>query len=270
MTWAKIDDQFYTHPKVGALDLDMMPAAVGLYALALSWCADQLTDGRIPRSQAARLLGTTAAYALADELVRVGLWETTADGYVFHDYLTYNPTRDKVLAERAAARERMQELRRSSGEVRANNGRSSTTGSVTPVPVSRIPDPNTQTQTPEETGGVRARAETVVALYHELCPELPHVSELTEPRKRRSLALLKRCGDDGTRNFFARVAKSDLLMGLKPGRDWRADFDWLLKPEHVLKIFEGSYDNRGKSGVSANVASALALVQKYEEEARHE
>ena len=44
MTWTKLADNFHAHPKLLAVGL----AGTGLFARALSYAADYLTDGRIP------------------------------------------------------------------------------------------------------------------------------------------------------------------------------------------------------------------------------
>jgi hypothetical protein len=116
MTWFKVDDSFAQHPKVLAIPRKDRPAAVGLWTLAGTWCAAQLTDGHLAAYLVAEF-GSTVK--LAEQLVRVGLWEATDGGYRFHDWADWQPTRDQVEGERAAARERMQrarERRRRSGE----------------------------------------------------------------------------------------------------------------------------------------------------------
>lgn len=103
--------------------------------------------------------------------------------------------------------------------------------------------------------------------FHVLCPSLPKVRQLTEPRKKRLAKALGELGEEGLRTLFRRVEASDFLSGRKT--DWRADLDWILKPEHLTKILEGSYDNRnGPPGraLPQNVAAGLALVAKYEAE----
>lgn len=115
--------------------------------------------------------------------------------------------------------------------------------------------------------GAREEVASLVGDFHRLCPSLPKVQQLTEPRRKRLSRALGDLGRDGLRDFFQRVEASDLLSGRKT--DWRADIDWILKPEHLTKILEGSYDNRngppGKT-LPANVAAGLALVAKYEAE----
>ena len=98
MPWGRCDDTFYRHAKVGELDPDMELAAIGMYWKAISWSNDQLTDGRVP-GNVVRTLG--GSVALADELVRVGLWERGDSAYQIHDFADYNRTKVQVLADRA-------------------------------------------------------------------------------------------------------------------------------------------------------------------------
>ena len=95
MTWFKVDDKFHGHPKVAELSL----AAVGVWTVAGSWCADYLTDGAITPGQLRRLGGTDAEAA---ELVEAGLWEQTATGWTFRNWHAYQPTRESVEAKRGA------------------------------------------------------------------------------------------------------------------------------------------------------------------------
>ncbi|QKY78996.1 hypothetical protein Jinkies_48 [Arthrobacter phage Jinkies] len=111
MPWFKVDDGFHGHPKV----MDLSLAAVGLWTLAGTWCANYLTDGEIPLKVVQRLGGTRRQ---AKELILSGLWtETRADVYKFSDWNDYQPTKDSVLTERAKAKERMDKLRGKGKEV---------------------------------------------------------------------------------------------------------------------------------------------------------
>jgi hypothetical protein len=100
MTWFKVDDSFCDHPKVEQLlDGEHAAASIAIWTLAGSWCAKQLTDGWISAAKVRRL-GIADADAAANELVRVGLWFVEDDGYRFKDWDVYQPTREKILAER--------------------------------------------------------------------------------------------------------------------------------------------------------------------------
>lgn len=111
MTWFKLDDSFYDHPKV----FDASDAAVALWVRAGCWSARNLTDGFVPAGMPVRL--STSAEAAAAELARRGLWERTRGGWLFHDWAEYQPTKESVEADRKAARERMRR-RRTAGHTR--------------------------------------------------------------------------------------------------------------------------------------------------------
>jgi hypothetical protein len=100
MTWFKVDDNFWSHPKTVALSTH----AVALWVRAGSYCGNHLTDGVIPRYILPMLQGDADA---ATELVGAGLWLDHIDGWVFHDWEQYQPARAKVEAERAKTRERV-------------------------------------------------------------------------------------------------------------------------------------------------------------------
>lgn len=150
MPWFKVDDGFHGHPKV----MDLSLAAVGLWTLAGTWCANYLTDGEIHLKAIQRLGGTKKQ---AKELVSSGLWaEKRPEIYQFCDWNDYQPTKEVVQAERAQARERMKDLRskrkgtakaetpESSGQaedVRPNNSRTEEERSAEPAPHDDGTDP---------------------------------------------------------------------------------------------------------------------------------
>ncbi|HEX6967609.1 MAG TPA: hypothetical protein VF174_02095 [Micromonosporaceae bacterium] len=92
MTWFKVDDSFHANPKV----LAASPAALGLWVVAGSWSAQNLTEGFVPNHVLARLM--PRADRFATELIKVGLWERAENGYQFHDWTDFNPTRSEALA----------------------------------------------------------------------------------------------------------------------------------------------------------------------------
>jgi hypothetical protein len=100
MTWFKVDDGFWSHPKTVALSAE----SVALWVRAGSYCGQHLTDGVVPRHLLPMLQGSDTQ---AHELVEAGLWLDHIDGYVFHDWLTYQPTRAKVEGDRARTKERV-------------------------------------------------------------------------------------------------------------------------------------------------------------------
>ncbi len=118
--WVKLDDGFTDHPKIMAVG----PMAAWLHVCALCYCGRFLTDGEVPKVQVRKLADVKNPDKLAGALVDAGLWFDAGNAYLIHDYLDYNPTREKVEQDREAARQRAAKRGRKggvvSGEVRAN------------------------------------------------------------------------------------------------------------------------------------------------------
>jgi len=105
VSWAKLDDGFYDHPKV----LATSNAAIGLYCKALTYCGKHLTDGVIPAAVVTRnLVGTDAE---VDELLRNNLWTREAETYRVINYLRYQTSSKSVKKERKRAKQGMRALR---------------------------------------------------------------------------------------------------------------------------------------------------------------
>jgi hypothetical protein len=104
MVWFKVDDSLSNHPKVAAAG----NAAMGLWLRAGAWSAHHLTDGFVPSSA---LPGVGGNRRQAEALVKAGLWTVEPDGYRFHDWQEYQPSRAKVEAAREATASRVREWR---------------------------------------------------------------------------------------------------------------------------------------------------------------
>lgn len=103
MTWAKIDDKLHSDTKARKAG---MPA-MGLWVMCLSHCASHLTDGFVDDTDV-EMIGGPGALDLAARLVKVGLWtrDSEREGYVFHNYLKYNPSAEEVIGAREQAKAR--------------------------------------------------------------------------------------------------------------------------------------------------------------------
>lgn len=97
MVWFRVDDDFFSHEKVMALDHDEALACMGLWLWLGVWSAHRRTDGVIPRGAVG---GWPDGARLADKLVAVGLLDATESGFLFHDWRDYQPTRAELEAER--------------------------------------------------------------------------------------------------------------------------------------------------------------------------
>lgn len=97
----QVEPDFYDHPKVTG----MSDAAVALWVKAGSFSAAKLSDGFVSED----VLVSTLRYdlAVAEELVRRGVWQRTRGGFRFHEWERHgNLTRARVEADREADRDR--------------------------------------------------------------------------------------------------------------------------------------------------------------------
>lgn len=120
MSWFKVDDKLWGHPKW----LSLSKGAKALWITAGSWCASNETDGHIPRT-ALRPLGGTPREA--NELTTTKLWEPTPTGWVFHNWATFQPTHAQLTERRTTTRQRVENWR--------------TRNTVTPTVTNGAPDP---------------------------------------------------------------------------------------------------------------------------------
>lgn len=95
MTWTKLDDGFWMHPKV----LMAGNAAAGIFARLLSYCGAYLTDGMVPSGVVATIVGS-------DKKALEALWNTgmidvlDSGGVVILDYLEHQRSKAQVEADR--------------------------------------------------------------------------------------------------------------------------------------------------------------------------
>ena len=97
MTWTKLDDGVFEHPKMVRAGED----AANLYVRGLVYCNRFLTDGRLDAEVLPLLTRKRNASELAAALVRAGAWEVHSDGgWMVHDFHDHNPRSEDVLAKR--------------------------------------------------------------------------------------------------------------------------------------------------------------------------
>jgi hypothetical protein len=134
VSWARVDDGWWSHPKVLATSL----TARGLWVSALSWsCQHRSAD--VPRALVA-MLGSDDA--TAGELVAVGLWVETDAGWRIHDWDDY---RDRTLSEKRADAGRK-------GGIRSGQTRSKRASKTTAAPSANDPETASDQREREPTG----------------------------------------------------------------------------------------------------------------------
>ena len=98
----------------------------------------------------------------------------------------------------------------------------------------------------------------IVSLFNEICMSLPKVKNLSENRKRNIKNASKKLNGD-FEIFFKKVESSDFLTGRK-GTWSGCSFDWIMKPQNLIKIIEGNYDNKEQQGYHINYAEGLEYL----------
>lgn len=101
--YVQLANGFYLNRKVRRLRRTM-PSAIGAFVVMLSYCGDNLTDGYVDDDTAEFVLDITVLEL--DALQQAGLIESVDGGYVIHDYLEHNRSRQQVMAKRKRERER--------------------------------------------------------------------------------------------------------------------------------------------------------------------
>jgi hypothetical protein len=104
MTYFKVDDGIWGHPKFSLLSND----AIALWVMAGSWCGRYVTDGLLPFQSLAMVRGSKQS---AQELVDAGLWLETPNGWLFHDWHDYQYTKAEVESRREYEREKKRRQR---------------------------------------------------------------------------------------------------------------------------------------------------------------
>ena len=109
----------------------------------------------------------------------------------------------------------------------------------------------------------REEAQVVFDLYNETCTDLPKVQKVTDTRIRTAKKRLDDFGLEDVRLCFKKAQESDFLTG-RHG-DFKASFDWLMKPANMTKVLEGNYDNRGKKQNATSFSNFKQRKTDYDE-----
>lgn len=83
----------------------------------------------------------------------------------------------------------------------------------------------------------------VIDNYHALCPKMSKVQALNKTRKGYINARVGEYGLEKVISVFRIAGQSDFLNG-KNDKAWKADFEWIVRPENFVKVMEGKYINK--------------------------
>jgi len=102
MAWVRIDDDFFSHPKV-VHAWSICPTSIGLWPMTAAAAGRHLTDGYVTGDFVRQLMPRTRQRDQAvSALVDTGLWVPNGTGWQIHDWQDYNESRERVLKRRKA------------------------------------------------------------------------------------------------------------------------------------------------------------------------
>jgi hypothetical protein len=85
-------------------------------------------------------------------------------------------------------------------------------------------------------------------LYNTYCPSLPRCSALSDARKKAIKArFTSGYTEEDFKTLFIKAEASGFLKG-RNNRDWKANFDWLIKDANFAKVLDGNYDEQSNAG----------------------
>lgn len=213
MPWVRLEDDFYDHPKMAAAG----PLGIAWWVTGLAYSNRNLTDGRIPRPVARRLLDLDGLGwhmwmgelsgggedvepdALIQHLIDAGLWHDSkthcgADdcptalpgGYSIHGFFGYQPSAEQVKAERKRSAERQQKWR----EGKSNRGGNAASNGVTDTVTDTVTDSASATESHTPTNGHVTLAPVPVPV-----PQEQKTLAATEPPRADVESLCRRLAD---------------------------------------------------------------------------
>jgi hypothetical protein len=289
MAWVRIDDQFADHPKiksVGAVGMAIQIASIcycnryltdgfiswsaadALIATTLApvtgLVADPATTGdeenaaRTPTPNVIYELGFTSGMSGIDAnewhwpsiMVNANLWELSEDGYIIHDYLEYNPTKEEVLSVRNQRKEAAKAAAKSTNEKRWGDRKESPTrrqsGDASGDDNGVAPNPTPNSFKEKNSPSPLFDFDQIVKDWNKLAadfPAIPKVQALSETRRQHVKQRFAKSGWDWPKVQDG-IRSSPFLRG-EGKTGWTVTFDFVFaSANNWLKILEGNYNDQ--------------------------
>lgn len=83
----------------------------------------------------------------------------------------------------------------------------------------------------------------IADMYNDTCVSFPRITKLSEARKKAIKARLNKYSMDDFKKLFEMAEGSSFLKG-ENGRNWSANFDWMMKDANFAKILDGNYQDK--------------------------
>ena len=114
---------------------------------------------------------------------------------------------------------------------------------VTPIP-DKLPD-KLPVILPDSLSSLKNKPnyQSFLDLYNEVCPSLPKAIKVNDKRKGLINAVFEEYGEEAVKEVLSKVEEYPFLTG-ENDRGWKADFEWLMNKNNLLKVMEGRYERK--------------------------
>lgn len=264
LPWFRVDVDLVDHPKVLALaeawgvsEAEAGWAIIRLWAWTMRYAArGRLAPGARPALERACNVHPTRGDVLSGLVAAGWVDDLGPDGWEIHDWGLHNGAA-VVKAEKDAERKRTARARRSDGRGQSADGRADGAGNGTErdgterekkresvaadVPFVESEAFALLTTKPDA-------VETLRGIWNEHRAEpQPEWREMGAKRRKAAQARVRERSLDEWEAVVKRIAASAFCRG-ENERGWRADPDFLLRPDTAAKVLEGKYDDRRAQG----------------------
>ena len=108
----------------------------------------------------------------------------------------------------------------------------------------------------------RVDYELIARMYNDTCVSFPRLTTLSDARKKAIKARLNKYSIEDIGRAFELAESSDFLKG-NNGRNWCANFDWIIKDSNIAKILDGNYNNKSNNNQYNANTTAQTLDDFY-------
>lgn len=114
----------------------------------------------------------------------------------------------------------------------------------------RVVTPNKNKKIIEDNKNIKEeKRNKVVEIYNTYCTNLPQIQKLTDKRKKSIDNFLKEFSIEQLEIICKTANISEFLTG-NNDRNWKADFDFIMRSDKATAILEGKYSNLKKGGIN--------------------
>lgn len=106
----------------------------------------------------------------------------------------------------------------------------------------------------------------IKALYHRICVSYPKIKQIDGNRQKAVAARWRTYKDIKVFEELFNIAEASSFLKGENERNWRADFDWMMKATNFTKILENKYADKGATD-GARAPGVFGTLQKMYEEA---